>query len=365
MMYKLKGIWVFMLLTVCTVTNAQISITPQVPPLGTLVKNQLWNMILINTSTGSIMVRINLVLLDEKSNQPVLTATTAPITINKGATQIQSKDLGAITYVYGDPSYHVDNNPNGLLPTGNFQACYTVQTAIKPVTVAQSCLQLNVDPLSPPILNTPRDSDKVYTFYPQFTWLPPTPIGIFNDLSYDMVLVEILPGQSPGDAVQDNIPLYNGAFLKNLYLNYPSSFRALDTGKIYAWRIVALNGTQPAAMSDIWTFRVVGPVLKGASVSPVPFVAVQRTMGAALATVGSTLKISYNNAAGDTSIQYTVHSLSDPGDPLVQYGTSHVKFGPNFLEIPLNQRFTSGKTYLLEFTNSRQETWNLKFSWSK
>src|SRR5436190_811787 len=79
---------------------------------------------------------------------------------------------------------------------GRYQACYTVVNAQKgELTLVENCITVNVDPLSPPLLNTPADEDKLLTAYPQFTWLPPTPIGLFNDLGYAMVLVEVFPGQ--------------------------------------------------------------------------------------------------------------------------------------------------------------------------
>jgi hypothetical protein len=354
------GIW----LSLALLGKGQVSITLQIPPQGGLVKNQLWNMLLVNSSSVTLVVRINLVLLDEKNNQPVLTATTMPITLPRGATQIQAKNLGPIEYVYGDPAYHLDGNPNGLLPAGSFQACYTVQTALgKPATLVENCLQLNVDPLSPPILNYPPDSGRIYTFYPQFSWLPPTPLGIFNDLSYDMVLVEVLPGQTPGDAIQFNVPMYNGSFIKDLYLNYPSSFRSLDTGKTYAWRIVALNGAEAEGMSDIWTFRVVAniPYLKNANKDS--YVSLKMGQDPSVTYSGNTFQFAYRNMALDTSVTYRITSIQEKGNPLVQQGILPLKYGQNLIRVPLNNGYQQNKVYLFQLVNRRNETWALKFTW--
>jgi hypothetical protein len=360
-----KKVWITLaLFGILSGASAQISLTLQIPPMGTLVKNQLWNMLLVNSSDLTLMVRVNLVLMDEKTNQPVLTATTAPITLPKGAKQLQAKDLGPIQYAYGDPAYHVDGSPNGLLPAGNFQACYTVVNAYKGGTFAENCLQLNVDPLSPPLLNSPSDEGKIYTFYPQFTWLPPTPPGLFNDLSYAMVLVQVLPGQAKGDAIQDNIPVYNGTFLKNLYLNYPSSYPALDTGKTYAWRIVALNSGQPTAMSDIWTFRVIGPVLPKPKHQDDAFVSLTLGQTPAVASTSEVLKLSYTNRTTDTIAAFTVTSLQEPGNPVVQRGSVPLRYGQNFLQVPLQGGYGTGKVYLFQMLNSRGETWTLKFTWT-
>src|ERR1700743_3134908 len=100
-MYK-KGLIIGLVLLTALSLRAQVSMTLQVPPTGVLVKPQLWNLLLVNASTYVQVVQVNLVLTDEKTNQTVLTATTMPISLPKGAKQIQAKDLGAIQYNYVD-----------------------------------------------------------------------------------------------------------------------------------------------------------------------------------------------------------------------------------------------------------------------
>ena len=221
-----------LLMGVISTSHAQVSMTLQVPPAGVLVKNQLWNIVLVNASNTDVLIRVNLVLLDVQTNQPVITATSAPVSLGKGAKQLQARDLSPVQYSYSIPAARVDMDPNGLLPAGRFQACYTVVNAQKgDLTLVENCITVNVDPLSPPLLNTPANEDKLLTAYPQFTWLPPTPIGLFNDLGYAMVLVEVFPGQGKADAIQQNVPLNASVYTKNMFWNYPASTRSLDTGK--------------------------------------------------------------------------------------------------------------------------------------
>ena len=364
-MYKKRLLFLILVLkAVCM--QAQISMTLQVPPAGVLVKNQLWNMVLVNPGNSILNVRIGLVLLDEKTNQPVLTASTAPVTLPKGAKQLQARDFSPITYTYNGAAYQGDRDPNGMLPIGTYQACYTVINVFKDVPMAENCIQLNVDPLSPPLLNTPADEANIYTPYPQFTWLPPTPITIFNDLSYAMVLVEVLPGQGKADAIQMNIPVYSGGFITDLFLNYPSSYRSLDTGRLYAWRVVSLNNGTPAAMTDIWTFRVVTPpkpVLPGPKNT---FVELARGLGPSVSSSGETLMVTYDNSPADTTVSYTITCVDDPRNPTLQRGQLSLSRGANFLSIPLQKSagWSTRKVYLFQFTNSRKENWTIKFTWS-
>lgn len=354
-----------MLIIGALTSRAQISMTLQVPPVGVLVKNQLWNMLLVNTSNQTAMIRIGLVLMDEMTNQPVLTGSTLSFALEKGARQIQAKDLGPIQYTYNGPAVLADHDVNGLLPVGNYQACYTVSSTIKGAILVENCIHLAVDPLNPPLLNTPADEGRVYTDHPQFTWLPPTPRGIFSDLSYDLVLVEVLPGQGKADAIQQNIPIYSGGFIRDLYLNYPSSYRLLDTAHLYAWRIVAMNSGQPAAMSDIWTFRLVPPASPSLPTQANAYIQLQRGLDPSIASSGETLKITYDNMPADTLVAYTIQGLDDPGNPVMQRGQVRLDRGRNFLDIPLQNKrgWTERKVYLLSFVNSRNEQWTVKFTW--
>ncbi|HVU55679.1 MAG TPA: hypothetical protein VHD83_11535 [Puia sp.] len=344
--------------------QAQISMTLQVPPAGVLVKNQLWNMLLVNSGASSLTVRVQLTLLDEKNNQPVLTAVSAPLMLSHGARQVQAKDLGPIQYNYSGPSFHADEDPNGLLPVGSYQACYTVVAPEKGnVLRAENCIQVNVDPLSPPLLNTPSDEARLFTTYPQFTWLPPTPVGLFNDLSYDLIVVEVLPGQGKADAIQQNIPIYSVGFVKDLYSNYPSSYRALDTSHLYAWRIVALNNGLPAAMSDVWTFRVTTPPVPGLKQREQPYIELKRGLDPSVASVGTSLKFTYENRTADSAVAYTIVSLEDPGNPVVQQGRLSLSRGRNFLELTLTGGgYAARKAYLFSMVNGRNETWTIKFT---
>lgn len=352
------------LLVVMGAGRAQISMTLQVPPAGVLVKNQLWNMLLVNSGTAPVTVYCSLVLLDEKTNQPVLTAITAPVLVSRGARQLQAKDLGPIRYTYNGPSFHADEDPNGLLPVGSYQACYTVVPMMKSSGHVENCIQVNVDPLSPPLLNTPADESRSYTPYPQFTWLPPAPQGIFNDLSYDLIVVEVLPGQGKADAIQQNIPVYSAGFVKNLYMNYPSSYKAMDTGRLYAWRIIALNNSLPAAMSDIWTFRVVTPDKPALKKDDDIFIDLKRGLDPSVASAGQILKLSYENTPADTTIHYTITSLEEAGNPIVQQGQLSLRNGRNLLQVPLEKgnSYQQQKVYLFRMVNSRNEPWTMKFT---
>jgi hypothetical protein len=177
----------------------------------------------------------------------------------------------------------------------------------------------------------------------------------------------VLPGQGKADAVQQNVPLNASVYTKNLFWNYPASTRSLDTGKVYAWRVVAMNSGKAVALSDIWTFRVANNKLTAAAEKPTPYVEVKRAQDAVIATAGNVLRITYDNAAADSTIKYSITSIEEPGNPVVQEGTLAVRYGANQLQVPLrnNRRIQSNKVYLFRFVSSRNESWTVKFTVTK
>ena len=358
-----KTVLLLSIVLLSVAVRAQISMTLQVPPFGVLMKNQLWNMTLINTGNTAAAVQLGMTMIDEKTNQPVLSASVPTIIVNKGARQIQAKDLNPILYSYESVTV-TDRNPNGLLPLGQYRVCYTVSRGPDAGAPAETCIELAVDPMSPPLLNTPADEAQIYTVSPQFTWLPPTPAGIFSDLSYDLVLVEVLPGQATADAIQLNVPIYSGGLIRDQYLNYATSYASLDTGRLYAWRIVAMNNGQPAAMSDIWTFRVVNPPVPSLHVSNNPYLSLKRGLDPSVAAGTANMRFNYDNVPADTAVHYTITGLSDRGNPVIQQGQLSLGRGQNLLQITLSK--TSGydrkKTYLFQLINGRNESWTIKFT---
>jgi hypothetical protein len=343
--------------------KGQVSMTVQVPPTGVMQKSQLWNMLLVSAAPGPISVRIELRISDARTNQPILTGISRVFVLSKGAKQIQVGDIMPVAYEYLSQS--ADRSPNGLLSAGTYQACYTVirQSGDVGNLVAEDCLPFNVEPVSPPQLNTPADQSLSESNLPQFSWLPPAPLTIFNDLNYDMVIVELRNGQSAAEAIQQNIPVFRSAHNRNMFVNYPVSAVALDTAKRYAWTVTANNGNQFAAQTDIWTFRVKGVEAVKKQITQDAFIQLRKELDGTVFTAKGSLSCSYNNLAGDTTVQYKVISL-DERNTVVQSGSLSLKPGENQLRVMLSA-LKEQQHYLFSISNARLESWSAKFIYSK
>lgn len=334
------------------VSLGQLNLVLQVPPTGVMQKAQLWNMALVNAGSGA-SVAVRLTLLSAKDNQPVMMATTRPVYVTKGTTVLTPKDLSPIQYSYSSPAF-LDRDPNGFLPAGDYRACYSV---IVPghgiVVLAEECMPIEVQPLSPPQLVTPADKDSVSTAYPQFSWIPPAPLNLFSRLNYDLVLVEVLPGQAVHEAIEQNVPVYSIGHYRDVVHLYPASNRPLDTGRLYAWRIVAKNESEFIDESETWTFRLASSKRDTVSIQGDGYIPLRKSneqaSGIRSITKGM-LEIRYYSFTKDHDT--TVNFYAEDGR-LVRSVTRRIVYGENYLSFPVDGFFEKKKVYRVEIFDER------------
>ncbi len=124
-----------------------------------------------------------------------------------------------------------------------------------------------VRPASPPRLISPRDGDSTHETRPQFRWTPADAGG--RPVRYQLLIYEILPGQTKEDAAAANQPVFDQRNISTNLLSLPLSARSLDIRKRYAWKVRALDtdGTT-LAESEVFRLSVFSPVTGGRPVSP-------------------------------------------------------------------------------------------------
>lgn len=329
---------------------AQITISVQLPPAGMIQKEQLWNLVLVNNGNAAIEATILLNLQDAVTGQPVLSAGSRTILLNKGVKMLTIADVQPVQYNYGGAI--ISGN---YLPLGSYIACYTIASntgAERPQTLADECVRVNINPLSPPLLITPADKSVSATPYPQFAWLPPAPIDMFSNLNYDLSVAEVLEGQSPAEAMLYNNPVYVNNNLKASFENYPSSYTRLDTGKLYVWQVTARNDMSYSATTQVWTFSIQpieNPQEKPVSIA---YILVSRTKeaGGINYIEGNNLSIKYYSF--DSEHQTTIKLLDTQGR-LLQTIEQKIMYGDNFFNLTLNGSFQPGNQYLIEITDQK------------
>ncbi|MFT3703008.1 MAG: hypothetical protein QM802_11595 [Agriterribacter sp.] len=332
------------------VAKAQVNISVNEPPAGVIQKAQLWNLSLIYSGTGTMDVIVGITLVDMNDNQPVLTAYSRALTLAKGIKVVKSADVAPIDYTYTAPGFNRLLDP--FIPIGNYRACYSVYAVAKEMeyTLAENCINLEIQPLTPPQLAMPSDSATLQNVYPQFSWLPPAPVSLFTDLNYELLVTEIRDDQTASAAIQENLPIYNARRLATTVNNYPSSNKALDTGKTYAWRIIAKNGETFAAQSEVWTFHVAKeqPVKK---VDPINTYLELKGEG-----INTSTGIVKDNALNikfysyDKTHEAVINVFNARREKIKDFKRT-ISYGNNFLAFKLDEAFQKETTYFIEITD--------------
>ena len=322
----MRYLFLLALVIVTGMVKAQITVSAQLPPAGFVQKEQLWNLILVNNKNEVLDVRMRMNVQDAISGQVVLSANTMNFLIGKGVKNITNRDLQPIAYNFSLPDMM-----RSYLPMGAYNICYQVIGATKDVPLAEECVRVNIDPLSPPLLANPADKSVIATPYPQFSWIPPAPFEMFNNLSYDLLITEILPGQAAAEAVNNNIPVYFKTNILQPYEAYASSFNKLDTGKTYAWQVVAKNGTNYSGKTDIWTFRLQSDSIQKL-IALYPYTKISDASSEISIAPEGILKMEINNSSNDLLGYFTVRNLSSQNKQKASFKMEiPLSPGPNFI----------------------------------
>ena len=336
--------------------QAQITVNVVLPPAGMVQKDQLWNLALVNNYNTQFEINILFTLQDAVTGQSVLSAGTRSISLGKGLKMLQARDVQPVQYNSAAAGF-----TGNFLPLGSYLACYTIRrmNGDGTETLANECIRINITPLSPPLLNTPADKSVITSTYPQFTWLPPTPLDMFDNLQYDISMAEVMPGQSPAEAILYNTPQYVSGRLKLPYESYPSSYTKLEAGKTYAWQVTARNGASYAAVTEAWTFTVAVDSIKKTTVtaSYIQLKNKQERSGISYIT-GKELHIKYYSYDPGRT---TVIRILDRNKTLLREEKHALAYGDNYISLQLDNRFRKGQVYQVEITDLNNNTYTAAF----
>lgn len=310
------------------------------PTGGIYLKSQLWNVSVSNTSTVTVEATLHLDLKDIQTRQTVLSGQSAPFRVPPGVKKIQLSAIEPIVYSYG-PGGMADRSSNGTLPIGKYQVCYQLMWTYgeNQTAAADDCDEIEVEPLSPPLLTMPENDSIVDRANPHFTWVPPAPLSMFGDLQYDVLISPLFEGQSITDAIQQNLPMQQAAGLQQPFFSYPLQGPQLETGKRYVWQIIARDGPRYAVKSEVWSFRTGDkPLTDGGNL--VYLVLDGKTTGKETIEP-DVLHLKYTSSAARKAVLL----LKTADGKMITKTTLSLREGDNYLHIPLSGKFESKQTY--------------------
>jgi hypothetical protein len=330
---------------------AQVTLQPLLPQVGLFQKSQLWNIVAINTSSIPLQCYIVLSLQDRQSGTEVISATSSDFTLEKGSKQLNVASLTPIQYTYF--SFGGDK-VNDFLTTGSYMACFKlIGVGHESGDLGEACVPFDVEPLSPPMLIMPADSSVLQVQPTQFTWQPPAPLTMFQQLHYELLIAEILPGQRPEEAVELNAPFFMDLNVTGNIMNYTGTYPTFEQGKWYAWQVVAQDGQNYAAKTQVWDFQVTSaevPVVRPANGNYILLKSDKDASEGVHSITGTTVGIKYY--CFDKAYTATVLFIGPDGKTIEQT-TAQVAYGDNFLGYNLGSQFKKGTTYSVEIIDSK------------
>ncbi|HEX2629791.1 MAG TPA: hypothetical protein VHM26_12280 [Chitinophagaceae bacterium] len=361
-----KNLLVFLLLF-CIKTQAQLLVNLQLPAIGLSSKSQLWNMAAVNTTNGSLQIKVSMLFTDVSTGQLVFTASSGQFTLTAGSHILQANDFMPVVYNIVNGNYGIDNSPGGLLPVGNFTICYQFDKIIGDNTerITEECETVEIEPISPPLLVFPEDQSILEINRPVFNWIPPAPVSLFSNLNYNLRLVEILPTQSAADAVQQNPAIFSQQNITGLATPYLSSLPALDTGKWYAWQVTANNNNTFVGRSDVWSFRITNPgIAADVSNKGQAFAKLRKEGEIHYFICNRYLNVAYDNYLPDDTVSIAIYDVTGQFTP-IELDSNYLVLHPGqnliSLDVGASNSLSPNRIYQFELVNSRQEKWVGKF----
>lgn len=348
-------------------TQAQnLVVNAFIPPGALIQKEQLWNVIISNPGSAARSCQLSLTILNKANGSRMLTALTNMIVIPGGTRQLQVADVMPV--VYNALNEHVHLNGHGLLPVGLYQACYELVND-KGMSLGSSCVDVQVDVLSPPQLIFPENKSELKEQYPLFNWIPPAPLTLMPNCVYEYTLVKVNKNQTAADAIRDNMPVFKTGKIPNPTLNYPASATALEKQQLYAWQISARSaGTD--IKSDVWTFSITNneqSKLKPADGAAYTKLA-RNNERVSYTVVSQTLKFSWNNESLDTAFQIKVLDVTSGNHlPVSIKENALPSFSPGNnlidMDLPKIGDFTRNHMYEFCLTDRQGLEWKMLFEY--
>lgn len=335
------------------IMQAQVTLQPNIPPVGIIQKSQLWNVLVVNSSTTTYPdCRLRLLLRDRITGQEILTATTGIFSIEAGAKQLNTNVLNPIQYNYLTGSSNI--SLQSLILAGSYTACYSLSS--KYIDVVEDCVPFDAEPLSPPMLIFPSDSSVLDVAPTQFSWTAPTPANMFDRLHYEVVITEIQEGQKADEAIQQNLPFYIEENVLSNSLSYPSSAPSFLKNKWYAWQVIARDDKAYAGKSEAWVF-IINSKKEDQKINSDSYILVKNnTEETGISYIkNNTLLIKYYNYEKEQTKEI---KLLDANNKIIQIEKVLLKYGENFLSFVLSNRFKPNLIYkiLLPFDNNTHST---------
>jgi hypothetical protein len=345
---------------------SQVTVILAPPPPTELSLNNLFKIQVINNSqkTFQAVIEGN---LSVGSSQLVYDVHYRQVEVKPGVNLFSFNNLQVERENYGSNEQTQKLRSTGLVPYGYYILCATLLDPLTNDQIAFNCVEQNFGPNTPPQLLSPSNEEEITTQNPLLVWIPPSPVQANETVLYDLKLVEILNNESPYDAIVRNPLLLFQKDIPSTSLLYAPGDYPLETGKTYAWQVMAKSGGSSLGETEVWSFKVVKTDSRPTPETPESgsYYKLKKTLDGGYAIAGEKLRFAYDNKYDSAALKYRITDL---------YGKEFTpkdiqpmrKSGDNRYELPLKKmKLKTGQYYMLEVFSSKNERQVMLFKYDK
>lgn len=237
--FHLVGKYVLLTILYCTFcksVTAQVSVNLQLPPPFKFKIEDLWKITLMNSGSPiDIYLYGTVESIDE--GKLLAEATSSVFNLPTGTKRITAAEITPIDLAKHTDLVERTIEKIGTLPDGEYRICVYALSAGTKEVLGSTCQDASVLTLTQPELLSPLDKEIVRDIFPSFNWLPAVPAPHGSEVTYDLLVVEILERQTPEYALLSNpIWFVQNGIRTNLF-RYPLGARPLTDSMRYAWQL--------------------------------------------------------------------------------------------------------------------------------
>ena len=226
--------------------NAQVTVNLELPPPYKFKIENLWKLILTNPS-AQLNVYLLGTVVRQRDNKLIAEATTSTFILPNGVKRVTSANISPVDFKKYDDDVDKTLDRLGTFPDGEYTICVYVYSAENNTELGSDCADISVLTLTQPELLSPTNKEIVRDVLPVFNWLPSFPVPYGSNVTYDLVVTEILERQTPEYALLSNPPWFVEKKIRNNLFRYPLGARPLIDGQRYAWKLlIYVDGIQLA-----------------------------------------------------------------------------------------------------------------------
>lgn len=238
--------------------SQSITATLDAPPAVRMRFADLWSVTVSNHTLERVDLELIASIRDPSGEVALIARATGPSLRGGESRRLRVGDLRSLKIVEISSGLKSAMERTGLLPDGAWRFCIEVNAPRQ--GESRDCRDMQLGSALPPVLLAPYDNAEVTDRQVAWSWFMQSRTTSGQEVRCNLAVVEILPGQTPEEALRVNPVLIRRKDLKGAAWQADPAIRPFRSGHRYAWRIQAVTGDSlELCTSEIWSFTYRDP----------------------------------------------------------------------------------------------------------